>query len=152
MTRIFFALALAALPAVALAKQPAPEMSGHKEKQMKNCPSAVTGAVTTIENRKDGVLLTIVGNDDATAKEIQKRAHEQENISAQPARGAIEHTGEGTGSGQFGYCPGMQQGTMVSVQELPNGAAVTVRSRASNQVQTLQQSTRARLKNLRATR
>ncbi len=119
---------------------------------MQNCPSAVTGAVTTVDNRKDGVLLTVVAKDPAAAKEIQKRAHEQENIAAQPARGAIEHTGEGTGSGQFGYCPGMQQGTMIKVQDQPDGALITVHSRSPNDVQSLQQSTRARLKNLRANR
>jgi hypothetical protein len=154
MTRVVFAIAALALVAAgaALATEHARDMSGQKEKAMRNCPSAVVGAVTTVDDRKDGVQLTVVAADDAGAKEIQQRAHTQENVAAQPARGALEHTGEGTGSGLYGFCPGMQQNTVVKVEDLPDGALLTVHSRSPGDVPALQQTTRTRLRNLRASR
>jgi hypothetical protein len=70
----------------------------------------------------------------------------------QSARGAIEHTGGGTGSGKFGFCPGMIQGTRVAVDDLPDGARMTVRAESESQARSLQKMTRARLRDLSAKR
>ena len=59
---------------------------------------------------------------------------------------AIE--GLGTGSGRYGHCPGMVQGTDVFVEQLDNGAKITVRADAPD-VARLQKSTQARVKALR---
>lgn len=141
------------LPAVAGAKtSDKPDMTGKQEHSMAHCPSAVAKAVTVIENRKDGVALMVTAPNVTAAQEIQKRAELQSNVAEQPARGAIEHTGEGTGSGQFGFCPGMVQGTSVTVEKLPDGARLIVRARVPAQVQELQQSTRERLHRMQAKR
>lgn len=155
MKRLLVVIAFGALslPVVASAKPPAkPDMTGKEEHAMRNCPSTVAGAATVIENRPDGVVLTITAKDAPAAQEIQERASMQANVAAQPARGAIEHTGEGTGSGQFGFCPGMVEGTLITVDNLADGARLVVRSQTATQVPALQQSTRARLRRLEAKR
>ena len=152
-------LALSA-SAPALAEQAAHEekeaaardMTGKLERRMEHCPSAVPGSVTKIADRKDGVELTVTALDKTKQEEIRRRAHRQESISIQSARGAIEHTGEGTGSGQFGYCPGMIEGTHVTAMDVPEGARLTVQSAQPSQVKKLQRITKERAEALRVLR
>jgi hypothetical protein len=140
-------------PAIASAKTPqGGEMSGKQEHSMANCPSTAPTAKTRIENRKDGVALTVTGSDAGAVREIQRRASLQANVAVQPARGAIEHTGEGTGSGQFGFCPGMEQGSVMTVDNLPDGARIVVRAQTGTDVAQLRKSTRDRLDRLQAKR
>lgn len=142
-----FALALL-IGSAAAAAPGTSEMTGNQEHALRNCPSAVAGSITTIANRKDGIALDVTAKDPAAQSEIRARARRQATISLQPARGALEHTGEGTGSGTFGYCPGMQQGTVVSVDDLADGARLRVRARRAADVVPLQKSARARLQTL----
>ena len=145
--------ALALFSGVAAAKGTTSEdRTGLKEHQMANCPSAVAGATTIVENTKSGVIVTVTSDDDKKSDEIQRRAHVQQNVALQNARGALERTGGGTGSGKYGYCPGLIQGTTVAVDDLPDGARMTVRAASPNEVQSLQQMTRARLRDLAAKR
>lgn len=114
---------------VAVAKNTTGEdMSGRKEHQMANCPSAVPDARTTAQDTKSGVVVTVTAAEPQAREEIRRRAHLQENIGLQPGRGAIEHTGGGTGSGKFGFCPGLIEGTRVAVDDVPDGARLTVRA------------------------
>ncbi|HEX9101563.1 MAG TPA: hypothetical protein VF997_05130 [Polyangia bacterium] len=137
----------------ALAKNTSNEdMTGKKEHQMANCPSAVPNAKTVIEDAKDGVVVTVTSAEAAARDEIRKRAHTQLNVGMQPERGAIEHTGKGTGSGKLGFCPGMIQGTRVAVDDVPNGARLTVHATSEPQAQALQKSTRERLRKMTAKR
>jgi TusA-related sulfurtransferase len=155
MKPLTLALATCALlaPAIASAKTPQnDEMTGKQEHRMANCPSTVPSAKTSVENRKGGVALTVTGADAGAIKEIQRRANLQANIAVQPARGAIEHTGEGTGSGQFGFCPGMEQGSSMTVDNLPDGARIVVRADNGGDVAKLRKSTRDRLGRLEAKR
>ena len=149
------ALLLSVFGSVAVAKNTSSEdMTGKKEHQMANCPSAVPGAKTAIEDRKDGVAVTVTApaGDRAAQAEIRRRAHTQLEVGMQPERGAIEHTGHGTGSGKFGYCPGMVQGTRVAVDDVPDGARLTVRATSEPQARSLQKMTRERLRLLQAKR
>ena len=137
---------------LANAKQTSPDMTGKQERQMANCPSAVPRATTTIANRENGVVLKITSSDTVAVEEIQRRAQRQANIATQPARGALEHTGTGTGSGQLGFCPGMEEGSAVTVANLVNGARIEVRAEPGTNVDHLRTSTRARLRRLEAKR
>jgi len=128
------------------------DRTGKKEHDMLNCPSAVPHAKSAVEDIKDGVVVTVVSSDPEARREIQFRAHRQEEVAMQSARGSLEHTGAGTGSGKFGYCPGMIQGTRVAVEDVPSGARLTVRAASEPQVQLLQQMTRERLRDLSAKR
>ena len=146
-------IAAALLPllfgSVAVAKDTTGEdMSGKKERQMAHCPSAVPDAKTTAEDTKGGVIVTVTAAEPQAREEIRRRAHRQETIGLQPERGAIEHTGGGTGSGKFGFCPGMIEGTRVAVEDVPEGARLTVRAASSAQVRSLQATTRERVRAL----
>ncbi len=143
---------LLALGGSALAKNTSADMTGKKEHQMANCPSAVPDSKTVVEDRKDGVAVTVTGQTPAARDEIRRRAHLQLNVGMQPERGAIEHTGKGTGSGKFGYCPGLIQGTRVAVDDVPDGARMTIRAKSEDEVQPLQTMTRQRLRQLSAKR
>ena len=143
------ALSLLLLGGAAGATSTTPEdMSGKKERQMAQCPSAVPDAKTTVQDTKSGVIVTVTSREAQARDEIRRRARVQERVGLQPARGAIEHTGSGTGSGKFGYCPGMIQGTRVAVDDVPDGARLTVRAASASQVRSLQRMTHARLREL----
>jgi len=124
------------------------DMSGNKERQMAHCPSAVRDAKTSVQDTKSGVIVTVTSANAHARDEIRRRARVQENVGMQPARGAIEHTGGGTGSGKYGYCPGMIQGTRVAVEDVPDGARMTVRAESASQVRSLQKMTRERARDL----
>jgi hypothetical protein len=142
------ALSLAAGGA-SLAKELPHDMTGKREQRMKQCPSAVPGATTKVVDRKDGVEVTVTAPSATSAEEIRNRARHQEAVSLQPARGAIEHTGEGTGSGKLGYCPGMIQATQVTAEDVPDGARLIIRAADPDQVKKLQKTAHERAQALR---
>jgi hypothetical protein len=117
------------------------DMTGQKEHAMANCPSATQGASTSVANIPGGVQLTVTAPDTVQQQEIRRRAQTQLAMGTHAKHGALEHTGQGTGSGRFGYCPGMVEDTVVSVDELPDGARITVRANKTKNVALLQQDT-----------
>ena len=137
------------LAGCASTKSKSVEMTGQKEHAMANCPSATKGATTTVANIPDGVQLTVTAPGTVEQQEIRRRAQKQLAVGLSEQRGAIEHTGEGTGSGKFGYCPGMIQDTVVSVDELPDGARITVRANQPSAIPRLQKDTAQRAEALR---
>jgi hypothetical protein len=116
---------------------------------MANCPSSVPGAATTLVDLDDGVELTVTATEEWAQEEIRRRAQSQGFTSWQPEKGAIEHTGMGTGSGRYGFCPGMLEGTTVDEQLLPTGARLTVRADRPAQVRELKRTSHARLQALK---
>jgi TusA-related sulfurtransferase len=134
---------------VASAKKPKDEdMTGHKEHAMANCPSAVREAKTTVEDRRDGVAVTVTATDPIAQEEIRRRARIQADVAMQTERGAIEHTGGGTGSGRYGFCPGMIEDTKLKVEQLPNGIRLIVQSPSEKEIKQLQKLTRERARAL----
>jgi TusA-related sulfurtransferase len=137
------------LAAVAVAKPRLTEdQTGKRELHMANCPSAVVGASTKLEEIADGVVLTVTAHDEWARLEIRRRAQHQGEASLQPERGSIEHTGLGTGTGRFGFCPGMLEGTTVDADLLPDGARLTIHADRPGQIKRLQRTTRDRLQAL----
>jgi len=96
-----------------------------------SCPSAVPGATTIVENDVTGVVLTVTSDDHLVSDEIQRRARLQDRADA---------------------CPGVLAGAAVAVDEIPDGARLTVHARSPSDVQALQQTSRARLRDLEAKR
>ncbi len=118
---------------------------------MEHCPSAVPHARTEVRDIPGGVELTVRAPDDAFAQqEIRRRVQFQMQISEQPERGSIEHTGMGTGSGDLGFCPGMNAGTSLEVSWLGDGATLTIKADKPGDVKRLQKSTHKRAKALAA--
>jgi TusA-related sulfurtransferase len=150
-TLVAVAVALFANGFASAKETPDTNMTGSREQAMANCPSAVVGSTTRLSNRADGVELTVVAADARAQQEIRRRARRQEAVSAQSARGALEHTGQGTGSGRFGFCPGMSQGTTVRAEALSKGARIKVQASDPSTVRQLHQETAKRLDALRDT-
>jgi TusA-related sulfurtransferase len=108
--------------------------------RIRNCPSAVRGAVTSANDRPDGVLMRVTADDPVAQREIRQRARQQANVAQQPARDAND----------FGYCPEMEPGTILGVEELPEGALMRVTARSGRGLARIQQSTHERLRAVRA--
>jgi hypothetical protein len=126
----------------------AQNMTGKKEESMANCPSAVAGAVTRVVDTPDGVELYVTARRPDAQREIQQRATRQAEIAIDAARGSMEHTGLGTGSGRYGYCPGMLQQTTVAAFDLPDGARLVVKPFRVEDVPALQKITHERARAL----
>jgi TusA-related sulfurtransferase len=108
--------------------------------RIRNCPSAVRGAVTTADDRPDGVLMRVTADDPVAQREIRKRARQQATVAQNVARDADELT----------YCPEMEPGTILGVEELPTGALMRLTARSPRELERIRQSTRDRLRAVRA--
>lgn len=128
------------------------DMTGKRELKMMQCPSAAPGATTTVVSTPDGVALTVTAPTEFGRREIRRRAAVQQTLARKSIRGHEEHTGQGTGSGRYGYCPGMMEGTTVTATDTTDGARILVRARRASDVPDLQRTTRARAARLQASR
>lgn len=145
------ALALGLVPAAARAGAADENMTGRRELGMAHCPSAVPGATTRVADTDGGVIVTVAAPTDAEAQaEIRRRVQFQLQIIDQPERSAIEHTGLGTGSGRFGYCPGMLEHTSLDARWTADGAELIVRADKPADVPRLRAVTRKRARALAA--
>jgi hypothetical protein len=139
------------LSPIAFADEGSTDMTGKKELAMQHCPSTVPGATTKVSDIADGVVVTVqAANDLLAQQEIRQRAQYQLEIGDAPERSAIEHTGLGTGSGKYGFCPGMTAGTTLEIKWLPDGATMTIRADKPEDVKRLQKSTHKRARALAA--
>ena len=126
-------------------------MTGQRELQMASCPSAVRGAVTRVTDVPDGVVVAVRAPFDVAAQlEIKRRVQKQLELVDRPERGAIEHTGLGTGSGRYGFCPGMLERTSLSVEWTTDGAIMTIKPDRPAGVRRLQAITHRRARWLEA--
>ena len=140
-----------ALPLAARADRGDENMTGQRELQMASCPSAVAGAVTRVTDLRDGVVVAVHAPLDVTAQlEIKRRVQKQLELVDRLERGAIEHTGLGTGSGRYGFCPGMLEHTSMSVQWTTDGAIMTIKPDRAGDVRHLQSITHRRARWLAA--
>jgi hypothetical protein len=93
---------------------------------MMHCPAAVPNAKTDVKDIKDGVELTITADGEAAATEIQRRAkHLVEAAKVDP--NTVRHTGDGHGGGGLGMCVVVLKDTLVTSEDVKNGARITVR-------------------------
>ena len=94
--------------------------------KMMHCPSAVEGATTRVETGKESVVVTVTTKEPAKAAEIQKRAKHLASLTAPTAAPEVKHSGQGTGGGALGKCPVVMRDVTLKVEELKDGAKVTV--------------------------
>lgn len=125
-----------------------PNMTGKRELQMLQCPSAAPGATTHVRPTHDGVELVVTAPTEFGRSEIRRRAALQKTRATQPSRGHEEHTGRGTGSALYGYCPGMMTDTKWTVFDTETGARIVIVATHRDQVAELQRTTQARAKRL----
>lgn len=128
-----------------------PDMTGKRELAMLHCPSSAPGATTAVRDTRDGVELTVTAPDPFGRHEIRRRAAVQQRVAqSRRTRGHDEHTGQGTGSARYGYCPGVMQGTTVTVADVAGGVRIAVRAASPDGAAELQRTTHARAARLQA--
>jgi TusA-related sulfurtransferase len=101
--------------------------TGKMENKMANCPSAVAGASTAVNEAKDGVEVVVTAKDAAAVKEIQDRSKKLAEAAKSPDAAEVQHTGKGTGGGEIGFCPVVLKDTTVEYAEQKDGAKLTVK-------------------------
>jgi TusA-related sulfurtransferase len=110
--------------------------------KMSHCPSAVEGAITKVDNIKDGVTVTVSAKGDKV-KEVQSRAkHLLEAAKKNPDQ--AKHTGDGMGGGGLGRCPVVLKDTKVEVKDTPDGAIITVKPEKATELANLQKEAKER--------
>ena len=107
---------------------------------IRNCPSGVRGAVTSADDRPDGVLMRVTADDPVAQRQIRQRARRQANVAHEPA----------PDPGELDYCPEMQTGTLLGVEELPTGALMRLTARSPRDRERIWQRTHDRLRAVRA--
>lgn len=117
---------------------------GHMEHGMGNCPSAVTGSVTSMKVIAGGVELDITADDLDAAREIVDRAN-RHSAAGGPADGAAMHSGGHGGPGDIGHCPVVHKDTTVTVTEIGGGVRITVLAVDPAQAPALERETRERI-------
>ena len=93
-------------------------------RKMANCPSAVPGAVTKVEEKGDAVLVTITAKDAAATTDVRERAKKLDEAAVKAA--SDKHDGMGGGAGT-GRCPVVLEETTLASKEVPGGIEVTVK-------------------------
>ncbi len=137
MRSILAILILAACGGAPKPATPNPPPVGQLEHGMRNCPSAVPGAVTTVRNTVGGADLDIVADNPAAQSKIYDLAVMHAKLG-DPDGSAMEHTGRHGGPGNIGHCPVIHAATEISVTRLPNGATIHIRALVPNDVAELQ--------------
>lgn len=108
--------------------------------KMVNCPSAVEGSKTEVNELKDKLEITVTGGDEA---EIRKRAKHLAKASKEnPA--AVKHSGSGQGGGGLGQCPVVLKDTVITAKDVPGGATLTVKPTKSVDFEWLKRETKQR--------
>ena len=138
------ATAAAAAPTASASQSPpAPSGSAKAKGKMTNCPNAVEGSKTEIQNTPKGVEITVLAKDEAATKEIRARAAHLAEASKDTAQMA-KHNGTGQGGGQFGRCPVVMKDTTVTTADVEGGSKITVDAKESSEVDWLQREARER--------
>lgn len=109
------------------AAMPAAQGQGALEHAMRNCPTAVPGAVTRAVNTPYGVDLTITATELASQRRIVELAGIHERMG-DPDGSAIRHTGLHGGPGTLGYCPVIHDATTVTFTRLRKGVVLHLRA------------------------
>lgn len=124
-----------------------PNMSGHMERMMANCPSAVRGAVTQTARTTDGIDVTVTAPDATAEREIITRAefHARTPKPLSP----IPHIGLRGGGSHIGYCPLLHDGTSITTTPTPGGITMHIQTRSPERVRELQEIVEARAARMR---
>lgn len=93
-------------------------------RKMANCPSAVPGTSTRIEEKAGAIVLTITAKDAAAVTDIRERTKKLDDAAVKAA--TDQHDGMGGGAGT-GRCPVVLEETTLASKEIEGGVEVTVK-------------------------
>jgi hypothetical protein len=117
--------------------------TGQREHAMRHCPSAVPGAITTIETSPGSVDLVITAGEADPAREIVSRSRAAERLG-RPV-GPVLHDGSHSGPGTIGHCPLIRVDTTIIVDDVPGGVRVRIRPTDPNKLDDLRAAVKARV-------
>lgn len=120
-------------------------LSGTIPRGMRNCPSAVPSAKTTMEKTERGVELTITSDDPGARERILALAR-WHSTQREPIWGMPPHTGMHGGPGTLGFCPIIHVKTTVTQSEIPQGVRIRVTADDPSMVRFLQTATAQRVR------
>lgn len=112
--------------------------------KMAHCPSAVSGAKTSIEDVPGGVLVTVEATGDEAIREVRARARYLVEAAKAEAPGGGRHTGTGQGGGALGRCPVVMRNTLVEASDVEGGARIVVKPKEAAEVDWLRRTARER--------
>ncbi len=114
--------------------------------KLRHCPAAVPGAVTVLQDIRDGIDLTITATAPAATAEIRRRGAHLVAFTAGRAGddGRAEHGGGG-GGGFMQNCPVVTRATSITASDIPRGVRLRVRPTGALTVAALRAETRRRL-------
>lgn len=117
--------------------------------KLRHCPAAVAGAVTVLQDIRDGIDLTITATAPAATAEIRRRGAHLVAFTAGRAgpSGRAEHGGGG-GGGFMQNCPVVTRSTSITASDIPRGVRLRVRPTGALTVAALRADTRRRLREL----
>ena len=121
------AMAPIAAPVPTAPARPLARQAGRLEQQMRNCPTAVTGATTNASNTPFGVELTITADNPASQRRIIELAAVHESMG-DPDHPGLRHTGRHGGPGTLGRCPVVHDMTTVTFTRLRKGVVIHLRA------------------------
>lgn len=111
---------------------------GALEHAMRNCPTAVAGAITAATNTPSGVDLTITATDLTAQRRLVELSAIHEGMG-DPENPALRHTGRHGGPGTLGRCPVIHDGTTVTFTKLRKGVVIHLRALLPSDVARVQQ-------------
>ena len=142
-------------PPVAEAGAPAPaplvgesdaggDADASRPRAMANCPTAVEGAIVTVEDVPRGVAVTVTGKEAGAASEIRARMRKLVEADRTEAEAGVRHTGRGEGGGRYGRCTLVMRNTTLESADIEGGVKATVTANDAAEVDWLRRETRER--------
>ena len=125
--------------------RPRAMLTGTRPQRMRNCPSAVPSAVTTVTETVSGIDLVITAPDPDTRAQVASLARRQATLG-NPRWFFPQHSGLHGGPGGQGFCPVIHANTTVTWEPIPEGVRIHVAARGTDQVTALQRATEARVR------
>jgi hypothetical protein len=117
--------------------------------KMANCPSAVDGATTTVEDGEGVVVVSITSDDEAKVADIRKRATTIAGLNDADST-EIKHSGQRTGGGGLGRCPVVLDNVEVTAEEIEKGVKVTLKPKDAAKLADLSKAAKDRAEALKA--
>jgi len=112
------------------------------DEKMRHCPISLAGVKATVSDVEGGVQFEVRGQG-AAIDDIRKRAKHVVEFAAGRAQAGVH--GGGQGGGKMRNCPIVTNGVVIAVDEIAEGAKLTITPASGGSVDDLRNETKARL-------
>lgn len=116
-----------------LAAMQDPNSAASGEGKMANCPSAVSGAKTTVKEDAGAIVVTITAKEKAAVDDVRARAAKTAGMKHGAGKA---HGGQGGGAAQ-GRCPSVLEGTTATVKDVDGGAEIRLKPDKADELKKL---------------